>query len=464
MSCMIIPPLPRLAETFAPMPLRFAAALIALLCPVISLHGAKAPKPPPASANPGAASPSHELAFPGAEGFGAFAQGGRGGRVLRVTTLEDNHQPGSLRWAIAQAGPRIIEFAVEGAISLKDSLTINQPFLTLDGSTAPGAGITIRDSNIKIVQTHNIIIRYLRVRPGDEAQLGKGAWRGNPRPIKSGDAVSVAESSDVIIDHVSASWATDETISVTHSRRVTVQHCFITEPLANPVLHVENGVQISHAFGALVGGENISYLKNYIACFRIRGPQMSGGKKELPSRTAAINNLVAFYEGSGTRVKAARESSEYVVQNNVYRHPLKPDAPDVHLLVERTEKGTENFITPEDATGRTRVFIAGNLGPMRPRADLDDWASVKHDFPAAAIGRLRVAQPPFRVEPLALLPASEVEDFVLTHAGATLPRRDAIDDRLIRQHRAGRGAIIQSQDDVGGYSPSDANLSLSGKP
>jgi hypothetical protein len=87
---------------------------------------------------------------------------------------------------------------------------IEQPFLTLDGSTAPGAGITLKDSFLKILRTHDIIVRHLRVRPGDEAPLGKGAWLGKPQPNKSGDAISVAECADVIIDHVSASWSTDD--------------------------------------------------------------------------------------------------------------------------------------------------------------------------------------------------------------------------------------------------------------
>ncbi|MBI5692283.1 MAG: hypothetical protein HZC55_19545 [Verrucomicrobia bacterium] len=394
-----------------------------------------------------------ELAFPGAEGSGAYSRGGRDGSLLRVTTLEDNEKPGSLRWAVTQSGPRVIAFMVEGTISLRKPLTIEQPFLTLDGSTAPGGGITIKDAGIRIFRTHDIIVRHLRIRPGDEAQLGKGVWRGHPRPIKSGDAVTVQECADVILDHLSASWTTDETISVTHSRRVTVQNCFITEPLGNPALHVENGVPISHAYGALLGGDCVSYLKNYFAYFKIRGPQMTGGTPELPSRTAAINNLVAFYENSGTRVKAARAISEYIVQNNFYSHPLKPGAPDIHLLAEREEKAGDRFIKPEKAVGQTRVYLAGNLGPLRPRSDLDAWDSARTEFSAEILAQLRVAEPPFRVAPLDLLPAEAVEAHVLAHAGAILPRRDAIDERLVRQYRAGTGRVIHSQDDVGGYAP-----------
>ncbi|MFM9080985.1 MAG: hypothetical protein ACKOTE_12795, partial [Opitutaceae bacterium] len=348
------------------------------------------------------------LAVPGAEGFGAHARGGRGGATLRVTTLEDHDEPGSLRWAVAQPGPRSVVFDVGGTLSLRKPLVIERPFLTIDGSGAPVPGITIRDAGIRIHRTHDIIVRHLRIRPGDEAPLGKGAFRGRPRAGGHGDAVSVGESVDVILDHLSASWSTDETISVTRSRRVTVQNCFITEPLANPALHIEEGVEIAHAYGALVNGDGVSYLRNYLACFKIRGPQLSGGTPGLPSRSAGINNLVAFYENSGTRAKASREPAEFVIRNNFYRHPLNPEAPEIHLLAERTEKGTSNFIDPKDAVGRTRVFIAGNLGPRRRSADADAWAGVRSAGPAESLRERRANEPPVTVSPLTLLPAEAV--------------------------------------------------------
>jgi hypothetical protein len=301
------------------------------------------------------------------------------------------------------------------------------------------------------VGTHDIVIRHLRVRPGDEAALGKGRWRTNPRGPKSSDAVSVKESTDVIVDHVSASWSTDETISVTHSRRVTVQHCLIAEPLANPALHIENGVPISHAYGALVQGAEISYLKNYIACFKIRGPQLASPPEGKSVRAAAINNLVAFYEGSGTRVKAATHPAEFVVLNNVYRHPLRAAAPDIEVLLEKI-KGSGGRRPDAAATvGRTAIYLAGNLGPRRPHAELDEWAGIRSELEATLLARLRRDTPPFTVQPLVLLPTADVERHVLAHAGAILPRRDPIDERMLRDFRASTGRIIMSQDDVGGY-------------
>jgi hypothetical protein len=401
---------------------------------------ATAPRTPPAT-----------LAFPGAEGFGAHARGGAGGRQLAVTTREDTGREGSLRWALAQQGRRIVVFKVGGIFDLRSNLKVKEPYLTLDGSSAPGGGVTLKDGALEVLDTHDIIVRYLRVRPGDEAELGKGDWKGQSRGIHSSDAVSVKNSTDVIIDHVSASWSTDETISVTGSRRVTVQNCIIAEPLGNPVLHVENGVPIAHAYGALVEGDGVSYLKNYLAYFKIRGPQLAPAADGRPVRSAAVNNLVAFYENSGTRIKASHTAADFIVENNVYRHPLKSSAPDIHLIMEKIK--AEHHRRPDAAStvGHTHVFIHGNLGPHRPQQQMDDWAGVRTDFDWAIAQRDRVATPPFTIEPLDLLPTDRVEEYVLEHAGDTLPTRDPVDERLIRQFRSGTGAVIKSQDDVGGY-------------
>ncbi len=391
------------------------------------------------------------LVFPGAEGFGAYARGGAGGRLIEVTTRADTGREGSLRWALAQKGPRRVVFKVGGLFELESDLKVKEPFLTLDGSTAPDGGVTLKDGALTILGTHDVIVRHLRVRPGDEPQLGKGRWAGRPRGIKSSDALSVKDSHDVIIDHVSGSWSTDETISVTHSRRVTVQRCLIAEPLGNPALHVENGVEIPHAYGALVEGREVSYIKNYLAYFKIRGPQLAAPLEGEAVSSAAVNNLVAFYESSGTRVKASRSTADFVVLNNVYRHPLSAKAPDIHLILEKIK--AEKLRRPDAAetVGHTRVHIAGNLGPKRRDAGLDEWAGVQADFTENIVKALRVAQPPFVVAPLVLLAAEEVEAAVLADVGATLPVRDAIDARLVRQFREGTGKVIQSQDDVGGY-------------
>jgi hypothetical protein len=163
-------------------------------------------------------------AFPGAEGFGAFAKGGRGGRAIYVTNLNDSG-PGSLREALTAKGPRTVIFRVGGVITLHSALTIREPYVTVAGQTAPGDGICLRADTgthadgLVLNQTHDVVLRFLRV------QLGLG-----PQPAyydDGGDCISVYDSENFIIDHCSTHWGTDETLSV------TAQHVF--DPVRQPL-------------------------------------------------------------------------------------------------------------------------------------------------------------------------------------------------------------------------------------
>jgi len=152
------------------------------------------------AANASAQTPANPLrAFPGAEGFGAFTQGGRGGRVIKVTNLADAG-PGSLRAAIEAKGPRIIIFETGGTIELQSPLVIRSPFITVAGQTAPGGGITLKGHAL-LVSTSEVIVRFIRVRPGDISKTET-------------DSISLTAGRNIIIDHCSASWSTDETLSV----------------------------------------------------------------------------------------------------------------------------------------------------------------------------------------------------------------------------------------------------------
>ena len=203
---------------------------------------------------------SQQLAFPGAEGFGGFAKGGRGGNVLHVTNL-DNAGEGSLRWAIEQEGPRTIVFDLSGTIELKDRLEIKNPYVTIAGQTAPGDGICLKGETFLII-THDVIVRYIRCRLGD-AMHGIGSLQGK-------DAISISEGADIIVDHCSGSWSLDEVLSSSTGEptltRVTVQWCFITEGL-NPS---------KHGYGSLIrgtGGAKYSYLHNLYAHNLGRNPR-----------------------------------------------------------------------------------------------------------------------------------------------------------------------------------------------
>jgi hypothetical protein len=188
-----------------------------------------------------------EPAFPGAEGYGAVAKGGRGGQVLYVDTLEDSG-PGSLREAIATHGPRVVMFRVGGAIHLKKPLMIDEPYLTLTGETAPGDGIELRNQTVYL-RTHDVILRYLRVRPG-EGDDGKN----------DDDALTISGAARCIIDRCSFSWSTDEIVSIVHaSDLITIQWCFINEALnfRNHALGAVYGEKVPATCGPLPAGHQI---------------------------------------------------------------------------------------------------------------------------------------------------------------------------------------------------------------
>lgn len=409
--------------------------IIALCCLLIS--GIIIPKE---------ATNSQIQAFQGAEGFGAYAKGGRGGRILEVTTVEDTGAPGSLRWAIEQNFPRIIQFKVGGIFELEDDLEITSPFITLDGSDAPLPGVTLKDGGLIVKETHDVIIRYIRARPGDEVALKKGKWKNSKRKSVPHDGISVNYSENVIIDHCSASWSSDEALSVTRSSNVTVQWCIISEPLANPKLHLDAaGDEQSHAFGAMVNGNGVSYIKNIIAFYRMRGPQLSAHADNSGGvQLAAVNNFVCKYEDSGSRIKPTSSRGDFILLNNSYAMPLKNDAPDIDIVPSKKEN-------PTLLSRSSAIYLKGNIGPVRNADNQDEWAGVSYQIDPSIAGKLRIDSPPFAIDFGRVYPAQKVARKLLQNAGATLPTRDKVDRRIVNQIRRNEGRVIDSQDDVGGY-------------
>ena len=170
-------------------------------------------------------------AFPQAEGFGAYSLGGRGGKVIFVENLNDDG-PGSLRAAIMDSVPRIVIFRVSGTIELKSYLRIQHPYITIAGQTAPGDGICLKNFPLMIYKTNDVIVRNIRVRPGIEL-LSDG---------HSTDGIAIEWSHDVIIDHCSASWSTDEILNTNNQAiDVTVQWCIFSESLNNSIQGREHG-------------------------------------------------------------------------------------------------------------------------------------------------------------------------------------------------------------------------------
>lgn len=361
--------------------------------------------------------PAKVPAFPGAEGAGAFTPGGRGGKVLRVTTLEDYDPdrekpvPGSFRAAVSAKGPRLVVFRVSGLITLQAPLKIREPFLTIAGQTAPGGGVCLRNYGCVISETHDVVVRHLRFRPGDPMK-------------KELDALSVLQSRDVILDHCSASWATDEVLSVTGEgcSNVTVQWCFITEALDRS--HHSKG---EHGYGSLLRVDgDVSFHHNLYAHHRTRCPRPGTYGAERGIHLDFRNN--AIYDW----ISPAGYTSEDRATLNYVGNYLKPGP----------STKDRRFAFKIGGAG-TRMFVADNV--LEGVEAADAWSLIAKARPANKAGEA-IALPPVRTD----APADAYSK-VLEGAGATLPRRDAADLRVAEAVREGKGKVINSQEEVGGW-------------
>jgi len=407
---------------------------------------------PAVSASVAAASGGRELpAFPGAEGFGRLARGGRGGDVYQVTNLHDAG-PGSLREGILSArGPRTIVFEVSGEIRLKSALRIEKSFLTLAGQTAPGDGITIRDYSVQIKNATDIVLRYLRLRLGDD------------RPAKASGADDTLVTDDirrVILDHCSLSWAIDGTHDLRRGGDFTLQWCIISEALNNS-LHEKGAHAMAASYRDLSGP--ITLHHNLIASCRDRHPSL-GSAKEPPRHIVDFrNNLIYHWTTPGTT-----NFCDHFINciNNVWRPGPTSRLDQLPIAM----KGS----LPDLARG----YMSGNVFEQRDDLTRDNYAALDFvrwlgpgksykyavklsDWRADGPADLGDALP--RTEP-----AAAAAERVLAYAGASL-RRDAVDLRVVADVRNRSGKLIDSPRDVGGYpvlssSPAPADTDRDGLP
>ena len=361
-----------------------------------------------------AAAAPRQRAFPGAEGFGAYARGGRGGKVIFVTNTNDSG-PGSLREAVDTAGPRTVVFRVSGTIELKSALRIKQPFLTIAGQTAPGDGICLKGREV-VVDAHDCIIRYIRFRLGDGNKTADDAL------------ATYRDAQDSIIDHCSASWAVDETISATFVKNVTIQWCIISESLNN-----SSHPKGEHGYGSLINGEEVTYHHNLYAHHSNRVPRPAACLLDFR------NNVLYDFGGGGYN------HGEATRLNYVGNYIIPQDGrKEVSFTVKK----------PSGSATLSKIYLARNLNTASAAATADNRRLLQVDPGAGTVQDIVVADPAFAVPAEYAVTTQDPKaayDVILAGAGAILPKRDAIDSRIVQEVRNRTGKIINSQSDVGGY-------------
>ena len=383
--------------------------------------------------------PMHPAAFPGSEGFGADTAGGRGGNVLEVVNLNDTG-PGSLRSAIEESGPRIVVFRVAGTISLRSSLSIDNPYLTIAGQTSPGGGVTLRgdyigDKALIQIKTHDVIIRFLTIRAG---------------PPSAGDGIEVLasdahETRNIVIDHNSISWAVNRNLATWYDvHDLSIQWNIFSEGL-DCSIHAKG----CHSKGVLLGGYasdeekaqsgayNISLHHNLMAHNGERNPYIKAA-----GIVDVVNNVVYNPFGTFSHIDMESQLASDLVN---YRSNYFKPGPDTEV------KYGIRAINP--GSFGAEIFVQGNIGPQREDDNLPDINIVDPD------SRMYVVAQPFPTKPITTTPALQAYGQVLDDAGASrglncdgkfLPRRDAIDSRIVNEVRTGLGKIIDDPSEVGG--------------
>jgi len=388
------------------------------------------------------------IAFPTAEGYGKYTVGGRGGKVYQVSNLNDSGK-GSLRDAINAKEPRTVVFTLSGTIVLKSDLEINNPFITIAGQTAPGDGITLRGYPL-MINADEVIVRYIRVRLGDESG---GA----------SDAISSRYTNNLILDHVSASWSVDETVSIYHCSNVTVQWSIISESL-----YESNHTKGSdHGYGAIWGGNQSSYHHNLFAHHSSRNPRFASGSGNTDYRNNVLYNwgFLGAYGGEALQQKSDKFTFTNINMVANYQKAGPATAPGAisHLIIQPWTRNKEKDYGKWHVDNNT---VEGN-----------DWVSnnnwqggVQLKESADYLDEMKLEQP-WPAMPITQQPPKDAYQLVLSHAGASLPKRDSVDLRIVDEVKNGyatyegshyeqehqvadaskMSGIIDSQQDVGGW-------------
>ena len=407
-------------------------------------------------------------AFPGAEGFGRYVSGGRGGKVYHVTNLEDSGT-GSLRWAISQNGSRTIVFDVSGTIHLKSVLNIKGGNLTIAGQTAPGDGICIADYPVSI-QANNVILRYLRFRLGNKYVTENGA--------DSWDGLGGMDQQDIMVDHCSVSWSIDECLSIYGVKNSTVQWCISSQSLQDAG-HSKG----AHGYGGNWGGSGVTYHHNLMAHHESRVPRLGPRyTTQLDERLDMRNNVLYNWAGNGCY---GGEAMKVNIVNNYYKPG--PGTAQISAVRQRRIAGigirTSQYVKTYPAYQPTehiwgKFYVDGNVNSKYSDVTNDNWTygicnqitNSDNDnlFTATTKDTIKLSQPIDFVY-VTTHTATDAYKKVLAYAGCCLTRDD-VDQLIINDTQNGlathtgsgnHNGIIDSQED---NKPVDADANWSAWP
>ncbi|MES1223012.1 MAG: pectate lyase [Bacteroidota bacterium] len=374
---------------------------------------------------------TNEIAFPGAEGYGKYTIGGRGGKIFIVSNLNDKG-PGSFREAAESKEKRIVVFAISGTIHLETKLSIKGN-ATIAGQTAPGDGICLADNSVSL-GGDNIIVRYLRFRMGDRYQKG-GMIDGNG----GDDALGGVRRKNIIIDHCSISWSTDEAFSIYAGDSTTLQWNLISEPL-NYSYHYETGDTgyEHHGFGAIWGGAHLSAHHNLFAHCNNRNPRFNG-IRTTPEENVDYRNNVIYNWGSNNIY--AGEGGNYNIVNNYFKY-----GPSTSKNVRYRIVNPGKWEKPVIPFGK--YYVNGNYVDGADDVTKNNWLGVHMGNGGTEEDKKNtVVNNAFAAESITIQTSTEAYQSVLAHAGASF-KRDTLDERIINDVKNRTGRLIDVQ---GGY-------------
>lgn len=378
---------------------------------------------------------SHEndkpIAFPGVEGFGKYTTGGRGGKVFIVTNLNDDGE-GSFRKAASAKEPRIIVFTVSGTIHLQSPINIRSN-ATIAGQTAPGDGICIADQPVSLAGD-NIIVRYMRFRMGDRFQ-NKGMIHGSGHD----DAFGGMGRKNIIIDHCSMSWSTDEVFTIYNGDSTTLQWNIISEPL-NYSYHFEEGDKDfeHHGYGGIWGGRHLSAHHNLFAHCVNRNPRFAGTRNINEEFVDFSNNVI--YNWGNNNIYGG-EGGNYNLINNYFKHGPSTNKSVRYRIVNPSRQ-------QNPAIGFGKYFVNGNYVDGADDVSKNNRLGIHMGNNGTEEDKqLAVMNKAFPAEYTSTHTAEEAYRLVLQKAGASF-KRDTLDERIINDVKNRTGRIIDVQ---GGY-------------